>query len=365
MKLNLGLTKGLTRHLGWFFLWLTVSFLSIEYFLYRLVGSLSEDIPRLYGSYALRSLFFLFSSAFFVAIFHINAVKQTNRQKESFIEKSFENRQLIRPQRVLLAGTIVANFLILALLRYNPALFSKLALEGVFVEPLSALFLLAGSAVFCWLIFKFRRRPFHNKRWIIAGLVCLALIFFVIAMEEISWFQRAIGFETPESFESNLQGEFNIHNFATKMFENAYYIGAFICLIALPFLSLTSGVFRKIRGLEVFIGSRVTLCVSAVLTAYNYHYWNAFSTQFPFFLTLFILISLVLLSHKKGIKQSCAAFALVLIITQVAFIAWGHTMPRLWDATEYKEFFIAFGFFLYALDIKHNLREHTSRQVIG
>ena len=91
---------------------------------------------------------------FFVAIFHINAVKQTNRQKESFIEKSFENRQLIRPQRVLLAGTIVANFLILALLRYNPALFSKLALEGVFVEPLSALF--SVGRISCFLLAHFQ-----------------------------------------------------------------------------------------------------------------------------------------------------------------------------------------------------------------
>jgi len=268
----------------------------------------------------------------------------------------------------VLLATLAANFLVLTLLRFEPSLFSHLGHEGVLVEPLSALALFAGSAVLCWLIVKVGRRTFPNKLLVLAGLGCLSLLFFVIAMEEVSWFQRVVGFETPDSFASNLQGEFNFHNFATKVFENFYYVGAFVCLVIIPFVTLTTQLFdrarwfNRLRGLEVFIASPTTLCVSALLTAYNYHYWNAFSTQIPFFLALFILISLWLLSGERRVRQSYAAFAIALVLTQVAFFAWGHTMPRLWDATEYKEFLIAFGFFLYALDIKHALLQRVAKR---
>ncbi len=68
---------------------------------------------------------------------------------------------------------------------------------------------------------------------LVAGLVCsmrivfskgayrpffgiLAVSFFYVAMEEISWGQRVIGFESPDYFKAkNLQGETNLHNFLT------------------------------------------------------------------------------------------------------------------------------------------------------
>ena len=43
--------------------------------------------------------------------------------------------------------------------------------------------------------------------------VLLAFLFFFIAGEELSWGQRIVGFDTPESIRArNLQEEFNIHN---------------------------------------------------------------------------------------------------------------------------------------------------------
>lgn len=53
-------------------------------------------------------------------------------------------------------------------------------------------------------------------RWF---FLLLALSCFYVAMEEISWGQRLIGFSSPEFFRSNnLQGETNIHNFLTGPF---------------------------------------------------------------------------------------------------------------------------------------------------
>ena len=37
----------------------------------------------------------------------------------------------------------------------------------------------------------------------------------------------------------------------------------------------------------------------------------------------------------------------------------GDAMSRLWDATEYKEFFIALGFLLYSFDVRRNLLQYV------
>lgn len=341
----------------WFLLGWLAAALSIEFSLYRLVGSLSEDIPRLYGSYAFRSLFFMLSGLLLVAAVHVRSL---TKQGNSGLPLARKARWSVG-QSWLATGVLATNFLFLTLLALKPALFSMLALEGAFVEPLSALFFFLGAAILGWQVYRSAFRAFPHKLLIITGLSSLALVFFVIAMEEVSWFQRVLAFETPEAFGSNLQGEFNLHNFATKMFENAYYTGAFICLIGLPFLSATSAMPENIKGLEVFIGSSFTLCASSLLVAYNYHYWNSFSTQIPYFLTLLMLSSLALMGAKSRFGIACLAFLVALLVTQAAFFLWGDRMNRLWDATEYKEFFIAFGFLLYALDVRRNLLHHATR----
>lgn len=335
--------------------WLAAA-LSIEFSLYRLVGSLSEDIPRIYGSYALRSIFFILSSLLAVGVFHIKAVR---KQRQEDVSRRRET-SWFRHQSLLAASILLLNFLFLSLLFLRPSLFSTLAFEGSLVETLSAIFFFVGSAVFGTAFCRIIRQRFPNKFLVMLGLGFLALLFFVVAMEEVSWFQRVLEFETPESFSGNLQGEFNIHNFATKMFENAFYTGAFICLITVPFLYSVSAIPKKLKGLEVFIGSRFTLCVSSLFVAYNYHYWNSFSTQLPYFLTALMLVSLSRLSETKETKQIYAAFLCMLLVTQLSFFLQGHSMSRLWDATEYKEFFIALGFLLYSFDVRRNLLQYMS-----
>ena len=345
------LTNRLWSKYFWLVLmWLAIA-LSIEFSLYRLVGSLSEDIPRLYGSYALRSLYFILSSLLIVGVCHTKAVKKQRQEGGLCAGKAPWRKH----QSLLAIGIFLLNFLFLSLLFLAPSLFSTLAFEGSLVETLSAIFFFVGSAVlgtkFCGIV----RKRFPNKILVMVGLGCLTFIFFVIAMEEVSWFQRVLEFETPETFSRNLQGEFNIHNFATKMFENAFYTGAFVCLIGLPFLYSVSAIPQKLKGLEVFLGSRFTLCVSSLLVAYNYHYWNSFSTQLPYFLTLLVLASLSRLGGTQKTRRMYMAFLCMLVMTQLSFFLQGDAMSRLWDATEYKEFFIALGFLLYSFDVRRNL----------
>ena len=62
------------------------------------------------------------------------------------------------------------------------------------------------------------KNDFKNKNYskLTHSLLFLgALALFIVGMEEVSYFQRVIQFETPESFVGNMQGEFNLHNFNT------------------------------------------------------------------------------------------------------------------------------------------------------
>lgn len=65
--------------------------------------------------------------------------------------------------------------------------------------------------------------------------VFIALMFFVIAMEEISWGQRIFDVESSEFFlEHNMQNEINLHNRNTKLSEAVYYTGAFTIYCCYP-----------------------------------------------------------------------------------------------------------------------------------
>ncbi|MCF6363603.1 MAG: tetratricopeptide repeat protein [Gammaproteobacteria bacterium] len=55
------------------------------------------------------------------------------------------------------------------------------------------------------------RQKYYRRFFLLLGIAC-----FYVIMEEISWGQRIIGFDSPELFKTkNLQGETNLHNFFT------------------------------------------------------------------------------------------------------------------------------------------------------
>ena len=117
----------------------------------------------------------------------------------------------------------------LVLLVFIPLVYASLLLDGdTFtwlireehpIEGLGALSLLAAS-VACFLLW---RRVRGDARWPAlrrASLLALALLFFFGFGEEISWGQRLLGLETPQSFqEVNAQHETNVHNL--KLFSGA------------------------------------------------------------------------------------------------------------------------------------------------
>jgi hypothetical protein len=265
----------------------------------------------------------------------------------------------------------------------SPVGFAQLSNEDQIIEITSALLLFLACANLVVLYLDNRANTL--KDFWLAGLLLLAAAFFVIAMEEVSWFQRSFGFQTPEALSGNSQGELNLHNFASNASELIYYFASFIYLIAFPFVYDQIKALSRLKVVAFFAPGLTTLFVSAPLAAFNYGLWNSQSTQFAFFATLAILIFYLWRSVMEPMVTSGAygveplgggpakastpspafvepatmpwlryyliALSLVCLLAQVIFIGLGHTFVKGWEVTEYKEFFIPIGFYVYSLEL--------------
>lgn len=85
--------------------------------------------------------------------------------------------------------------------------------------------------------------------WFVVGL---SMFCFVVAMEEISWGQRLLGYETPRYFlEHNYQKELNLHNVVATRFRKlalgVFLAGYGLFLPLVRTLPLTMGLFHKLR----------------------------------------------------------------------------------------------------------------------
>jgi len=98
---------------------------------------------------------------------------------------------------------------------FNLDVVRGLTREDHFVEFVGAALFLSASVTYFVLykrsrqIVVFDKIPFRGNIF----YLLLGLVFLFVCLEEISWGQRIIGFQAPESLRGvNAQGEFNIHN---------------------------------------------------------------------------------------------------------------------------------------------------------
>lgn len=249
------------------------------------------------------------------------------------------------------AAAMVAAGAAALLLAADPTLFHDFAQEDRPLEWASALLLFAGSGMFGLLAF--RRRADAIPACIAAGL-CIALA--VVGLEEISWGQRLLGFATPEALaQANWQHEFNVHNVQTDLFETLYYAGSAGFLIVLPFIGdLVAAADMGLLS-NAYIPRRETALASAPLLWFDHGHWNLYAIQLGAFLGAFAIAAWSWGAHRRGDRVEAGIFALsafALVAGKLAFLALGGQAVDLPDPTEYKEFFIAWGFFVYALDVR-------------
>ncbi|HYI98122.1 MAG TPA: hypothetical protein VEX36_00360 [Thermoleophilaceae bacterium] len=116
------------------------------------------------------------------------------------------------PLLLAIAVYIAATY---SLLLLDRGTFDPLIQEDGIVEWVGTLGFLVASGCFL-AAFLLTRRTENRSRYTLVkrlSLLALALLLFVFAGEEISWGQRLLGLETPESLQTaNVQSETNLHN---------------------------------------------------------------------------------------------------------------------------------------------------------
>jgi hypothetical protein len=328
-----------------------IGFISIVFFdkTYFDIYLLQEGRPNFTFDYGLRGIAICLSSA--VILLSFVGKKRPELQLAKSLGASFELRSILI--------SLIIAVVILLLFLFKPVLFNTLSMEDNIIEWGSALFLF-GSFFITMLAFFKNRRVAKVSNLTRLALIGLSLVFFVMAMEEVSWFQRVIEVETPELFEGNQQKEMNLHNYYTDYTENVYYFGAFIFLVIFPFLRSQLSFISNIKFLNALVPRPFIAVIGAIFCAYNYDMWNIVFTQLTFYSSLVVLSVFAFLSTRKNERSIIFLAILVVIASQVSFLALGENFNRLWEITEYKELFMPIAFFVYTLDVLFQLRQRKT-----
>lgn len=143
------------------------------------------------------------------------------------------------PKFTLITSTMIGLFLIVHIRLYDPAsqLFEILYLEDGIFESLTPVLMVISMVLIGVAIPKLRRDPQLVRYRNLLTLIYFILIslFFLNAMEEISWGQRIFGWETSQTFEGNVQNETNLHNYF-----NQYYLLFYRLLVLFPVVIFVS-----------------------------------------------------------------------------------------------------------------------------
>jgi MFS family permease len=259
-------------------------------------------------------------------------------------------------KKLVMGIILLSSFFFLVLFLVDPVGFSTLGSEDQPIELLSALFYFISFGLFVYTMVLLSKQWNHRKLYLLLAAV-FAFGFFIMGMEEISWFQRVLNIETPDTFKDNRQKELNLHNFFTNPLENAFYFASFVFLILIPFVHENFRLIKNQNLLSVFIPSRFILFASAIFVAYNYDMWNILFTQLAFFVTFFILGYYAwLYIRMRNNAGFVVALLIIYTLSQVLFIIYGDNFVRLFDVTEYKEIFIPLGFLLYSLEVVQRMK---------
>lgn len=297
-----------------------------------------QQVPPLYDAY------FVSRS---VALFVISALF-LYAAKPTFLDEPFELESV--RFRLWVSATTGLCLAFAGLFWIGRWQFSMLSREDGLVEWASAYALLAACALFVYdAVYQLRSASaFRRRRFLVSSL--LAGVFFVIAMEEVSWLQRTIGYGTPDFLSENVQREANFHNLATPLFETAYYVGGFFFLILLPFLGHHIRGSSWAAGLERYLPHRAVAFGAAPLVAFNWDMWNIALIQVSFFITIMLVARSLwaAVPTPRAERTILIGVMSALLFAQTTFLVRGDLQFRHWEVTEYKELFIALGFLAYA-----------------
>lgn len=315
--------------------------------------------PQFDGNSVLRTLFIALSALLLVLSVRSNAVSAftgSHPSRAISIEVVQGVKLSVGMFAILWISLLLALGFVL-LFSVDPEAFSELSNEDSLIESGSALLVFIAAANMIIVLLAQRHVHTRPAPFVTVGLGLLAILFLLIGLEEVSWFQRVFGFATPDALSGNRQGELNLHNFASNLSEIVYYFGSFISLIFYPFLIDQVSALSQNRTIAFFAPSTMVLFVGASVAAFNFNLWNNATIQLAFFATLFILIRYAhaAWAHSSqpasDMRYYLLAICAVFLATQIVFIIQGNTLLKGWEVTEYKELLIPFAFFIYSLEM--------------
>ena len=309
---------------------------------------LADDPPLLSAKWLMKS-FVLFIS---LALIFYGLTNFINNKK-STVSKTIDIYELI----TILVVLFISSFFVF-LYSVTPKYFHIISYEDGPIELASAFFLFISSIIFfvlwvrCFFVGVVPKITQYS-------FLIFSFLFFIICMEEISWFQRVADIETPVYFENNIQKEMNFHNFFTHSSEYIYYIGSFVFLVLFPFFKLVFN--EKIKDssfIQTMTPQYLLIPIGFVMCSYNYDMWNSTIIQITFFSSLLLSIIIVQLYTKKN-QIILYSVIIILVTTQIIFLIPPNNYDRLHEIKEFKEFFISFGFLIYSIDVYKNSKKRS------
>ena len=249
-----------------------------------------------------------------------------------------------------LVGLVNISFLLLGavLTTANAPLFRALIKESGGVSIAQAVLIALAIIVFVRLAFA--RRTAHVRP--VLGIpfqvvaAAFAVVLFVLLMEEISYGQHYIGWQTPDSFSGNVQNETNIHNFYTYRFELVYYSGAIFAFCILPIWACGSNL-SIVRNNSHLVPPAIFGIAAMPLTAFLFESWSIVPLQIYYFLG--IALTLCFAWRMMG-RQKLLPIATVaaMSVCQVIYVFYGHRLVAGHEISEMRELSIAWMIFVYA-----------------
>ncbi len=310
---------------------------------YGRIGILKEQAPLFDQVYLLRSFIIMLLTGLF-----IRSVIG-NEKPELCLEDKRSKSYLTISIFVVSLLSITSSVIFYV----NPPLFSLLSQEDNIIEWSSAIFLILSSGIILMTYLNYDKK----NRMSSFVLLSLATILFIIAIEEISWFQRIIDIRTPKSFSGNIQKELNLHNFATNYVENAYYFGVFVFFIVFPFFNI---IYKKAihrSQLSIFIAPPYFILLGAYFCVFNYDMWNILLTQISFYGSILALIALQYFCQSNRDKFRVRLTLVIVFTIQLLFLSHGEHLVRSWEITEYKELLIPLCFFFYSIELFRSIKK--------
>jgi hypothetical protein len=222
-------------------------------------------------------------------------------------------------------AAMTAALLMTGLLIVSPALFGMLAQEDHILEWSSALLLFLASGMFLADALKRARNPLGHgwQRW--SGPI-LSLAFAGL--------------------------------FFTDLSELAFYTGTGFFLLILPLFRELQFGWKPVALLGDHVPGRAVAAISAPIAVFDYGHWNLLPIQLVTAFAIFSMMTFGALARRTGRNVECILFfglAAAIFAGQSLVLAAGHQMSEIWEATEFKEFFIALGLAWFAFQVRRTV----------